>query len=460
MGQNGKENIKNKTVLELRSSILKHKKNQNWSQYLHYATELWARTKASKQVEIEQNIWQTLKSVPKKEQLHSMTKHPKDIDLADWFEFTDIEELNKIDQKQFLKDSLEFNPYAIFNAHLSKELLKKLDMVQVIPTITVHKVAVFLPLTGNYRLISQQIRNGILKNKMKNHPNISIKFYDTSDPSQINEVYKKATSEGADFIIGPLKKETIQSLATSEPDIKLDRIVALNSGILSNFSYNSSTEGMLIVNKFKEKQYKNIAILTSDKNSDTQLSNEVSGTWQQTLGHNVTVKDYSNKKTNYRESLARLINEKESSQRKNNIRWLLKRKIHFTPRVRQDLDAVLLLGDSKHIAVFQPQFKFFNLKIPIYGSSKLTPTKMTRTKPNEDLKGIRFPTYPAAIKPSNLTSKLEAFGWDSFTIATNQHLFTPGSCVDKGMTGRLTKNGLNYENYYVWAKYNRTGIAE
>ena len=166
------------------------------------------------------------------------------------------------------------------------------------------------------------------------------------------------------------------------------------------------------------------------------------------------------KKANLRKALASVINEQQSNDRKNNLQWLLRINLSFFPRTRQDLDAVVLLGNTKQLAVFQPQFKFFNLTIPTYSSSKLTPTNLQKNKPNMDLKNISFPTYRAVLINNGLISKLEAFGWDSLTIALNQHLFAPNLCLNSGMSGNLSKDGLVYDRQYIWAKYNQDGIIE
>lgn len=449
------EQVAKLNAKNLEKLILEYKQQKQWSKYLITATELWTHANPSNQLSIEYQIWQTLKEASQQE--HSLQKKYQDnIDLVDWFEFIQTTKLHPINQKQSLKDSQEFNPHALFNAHLSDVILKRLNQ----PTLASH-IAILLPLSGNYRPISLQIRNGIIKNKLLNHPDLTLRFYDSSNAHQIDKTYQTAIKNGADFVIGPVKKETIQFLSGS-PNLTINQqqILTLNDGSLPHFSYKSKSEALQIVSKLKEKCYKNIAVLSSSKKFDTQLSQNLLHRWLQDTNHQITVKTYPKKRPNLRKALASVINEKQSSARKNNLRWLLQKKLYFTPRPRQDLDALVLLGNANQVAVFKPQLNFFNLDLPIYSSSSLTPAKLKNSKPNKDLRGVNFLTYPAVKIASNLTSKLEAFGWDSLTIVTHQHLFAPKTCLNKGMTGRLTKDDTVYDHQYQWMKYNRQGIIQ
>lgn len=441
---------------ELENSMIKYKHAKQWSSYLKTATKLWEQTDKSNQLAIEEQIWKTLAEIPEQNRLNLLQENPNNIELADWFEFIQTTKLHPINQKTALADSIEFNPYALFNTHLSKAIIKKLNQPSKIQNI-----AVLLPLSGNYRPISLQIRNGMIKNKLLNHPKLILRFYDSSNTHQIRQTYSTALADGADFVIGPVKKETIQFLtASTELHIKEQNILVLNNADLPNFTYQSNSEALQIAQKLKTNAYQNIAVLASTKKSDAKIAQDLSFFWSQDPANQITVKTYPKKQPNLRKALASVINEKQSSDRKNNLRWLLQKKLHFTPRPRQDLDALVLLGNARQVAVFKPQLSFFNLKTPIYSSASLTPAKLKQTKPNKDLRGVNFPTYSAMLKQSNLASKFEAFGWDSLTIATHQSSFAPQTCLNKGMTGRLMKDGRVYDRRYQWAKYNRQGIIK
>lgn len=443
-------------LLELEQDAIHYKKQLDWVSYVSTATELWSNLEQKEQIVIEYDIWQTIKKIPKQQREELISDYPEEVNLINWLEFVEITEKKLLEQKQQLQDNLIFNPLSDFNKNLTTALISKLTT-----PYQIKKVAVLLPFSGNYRQVSLQIRNGIIKNRLENHPDLTLSFYDSSNAEQIVETYQTALKEGAEFIIGPIKKETIQALNSAEQiTINPKTILTLNESSLPNFTYSSSTEGQQITQKLCSKEYQNVGILTSNKKLDSELALQIANQWQQLTGDSVILKSYPQKRPNLRKALGSLINSDKSAARKNNLRWLLKQDLSFTHRTRQDLDAIVLLGNTKQLAVFQPQFKFFNLKLPVYGSAKITPAKLFNSKANKDLKNIHFPSYPAALYPSSLTSKLEAFGWDSFLIATQQHLFSPNICLNTGMTGKLNRDGLIYDHQYIWAKYNRQGFVE
>ncbi len=120
----------------------------------------------------------------------------------------------------------------------------------------------------------------------------------------------------------------------------------------------------------------------------------------------------------------------------------------------------MLVGNTRRLGVFKPQFKFFELDLPIYGTSKITPAQLDKTPANRDLSDLIFPTMPAALKPTPLNTPFEAFGWDSLTIVMNQDNLAPGVCLNNGMTGRLSIQENEIDHDYVWGKYSSAGLAE
>ena len=451
LGTNQEHHLRSK---ELTEKMLNAKNRQGWSEYVAIANQLWTLTETKDQLTIEQEVWQTLKAIEPNAMHALRTDQTNSIELNDWLEFVEITQLQPLLQKQALIDSQTFNPSAMFNAHLNDWLQQRLNNFE-----QVKHVAVLLPFSGNFQKISLQIRNGIIKNKLTNLPDLTLSFYDTSNPNLAEQLYYDAIENGADFVIGPIQKEAIQAL--EQAGIEDHKIITLNkANILPSFNYHTTTEANQISNKLYSEQYKHIAILASSTGSDSRLGLEIAELWQQFHGKQVTLKNYPAKKPDLRVALASITNEKLSQERNNNLRWMFGQKLFFEPRIRQDLDAIVMLGNSRQIAVFKPQLQFFSLNLPVYASSKLTPTKLYQAKPVKDLANTIFPSFAAALKPTELNSKFEAFGWDSLILASKQHLLGANICLNEGMTGRLSKNGLLYDRQLIWAKYNRRGVAE
>lgn len=92
------------------------------------------------------------------------------------------------------------------------------------------KLAVLLPLTGNLATAASPVRDGLLAGYYGEHrARPQIVFYDTAGtPSGAVEAYRKAASEGADYVLGPLGRDEVGALFQQDAlDVP---VLALNRG--------------------------------------------------------------------------------------------------------------------------------------------------------------------------------------------------------------------------------------
>lgn len=444
------------TTLEQQARLAKNA--QAWVDFVQLSQQLWQISDADNQAAIEYQIWGSLKHLAP-DSLDSLAE--KAPELADWVNFVEITLEHPIWQKQHLKDLQDFssdNPQALYNHHLLPALINNLDRRQPITHI-----AVMLPFSGQYASISEQIRNGILKNHFQQRQQglapLEFRFYDSSDLTQIQSIYQTAMQQGAQWVIGPLRKTAIEQLAPLAPT----NVLALNQVDLPSvwqFNFKSDSEAYQINQQLCQQNYQRLGVLSSTLDADTRLAQDILFSWhQQTDKRNQTaiLKTYPTRNPNLRDALGSLINEKHSQARKNNLRWLFSQAIHFTPRLREDLDAIVLIGNERRLAVFKPQFEFFNLNLPTYGTSKITPSHLSQATLNPDLAALIFPTLPAAIHASPVETPFEAYGWDSLTLVQNLDRIDNGLCINQGLTGKLKRQGQEIDHLFRWAQYNDRG---
>lgn len=443
---------------EWEQKALQAKNNQAWAEFVTSSVQLWAVSDNDNRAAIEYQIWTTLKPLSPETLNAIATETPS---LADWITLTEITQQHPIWQKQRLKDLGDFsteNPLALYNHHLLPALLKNLNYRQPITHI-----AVMLPFSGQYARISSQIRNGILKQHFRqlqqNRPPLTLSFYDSSDLTQIQSIYQTAMDQGADWVIGPLRKTAIEQLTLLAPK----NVLALNQVDLPSvwqFNFKSASEAYQITQQLCQQNYQRIGILSSTMDADTRVAQEILFGWRQrseSQRQTAILKTYPTRNPNLRQALGGLINEKQSQARKNNLSWLFNQGIDFTPRLRQDLDAIVLVGNERQLAVFKPQFEFFDLKLPTYASSKITPSQLSQVTPNPDLAGLIFPTLPATITASRVETPFEAYGWDSLTLVQNLHRLDSGLCLNNGLMGQLKVEDKQIDHLFSWAKYNAQG---
>ncbi|MDG6778521.1 penicillin-binding protein activator [Thiomicrorhabdus sp. zzn3] len=487
---------------ELRAQRLNAQTQQAWSDYLQLTEVLWHQANDREQAEIERQTWQTLAAEFKDIRRLQRLRQAGDLPAQQWADLLEAMQQPGLYAYSALQTLKEWRPNAIYQHHLLAELSETFKQPSV------KQLAVLLPLSGKYQEVGEQIRNGLLKAYMISNRQTGVRFYDTSDPQQVVERYQQAVHEGADFVVGPLTKESVERLAqylkqqdglentqttqdgstdlkpfdtansstdlpviTSSPSdqgshtapVKVLALneteqAGLNSPLFLSFNYRSQTESQQITQQLEANRYQRIGILSSEMSRDMNNAQSLLSQWLSNPQNQAVFKSYPVEKLNLRKALGDLINEEASQARYNNLRWLLGEKLEFFPRTRQDLQAIVLIGNAKQVAVFHPQFEFFQLQLPVYATSNLTPANLQKIENNPDLANVIFPTIPAIFTPHALQSPLEAFGWDSFILAMQHHKLADNLCLNQGQSGILYRNpDYTIDKKLVWAHYSPIG---
>lgn len=424
----------------------------DWVAYIDYSNAAWAKSSANEQQQIEEQVWSILNSLSN-EQRDTIAQTEK-ADIQAWNELYRVFQGDKKRDSIALMNLKQFDADAPFNKHLLTTLITQQ------PTQSdLKQLAVLLPMQGKYKVISQQIRSGIVKAFLASQRDITLKFYDSSDLNELETTYTLAKQEGADRIIGPLRKEAVQLLASFHDNSML----ALNSveqATIPQFNFKSASPEMQMRNRFAQLGFKRIGIMTNDKPKNVADAKTLQNLWHQDPSNHAEISIYPNERPKLREALGKLIHEDNSKERRNNIRWTVNDKVEYFPRTRQDLDAIVIFDSAQRLAVFRPQFDFFGLQVPMYSDSKLTPRNFQQSFVNKDLREIRFLSYPAVLSPADLVNKFEAFGWDSFLVSTHLDDLQNGACLTNAKTGILSMQGAEVRQHQIWLTFNRQGELE
>ena len=157
-------------------------------------------------------VWSTLKqfSVAGLEQLVTQSQSPN---TRAWFQLALLYKQNRLNPNQFRQKLLEWksaNPGHPAESSVLESIATEQQAIASRPT----KLALLLPLTGRVRVQAQAIRDGFIAAHFassNDRKNIHVKIYDTSS-TDMNSLYQRAVSEGAEMIIGPLRKEKVREL--------------------------------------------------------------------------------------------------------------------------------------------------------------------------------------------------------------------------------------------------------
>ncbi|MDA3807801.1 MAG: penicillin-binding protein activator [Thiomicrorhabdus sp.] len=442
---------------ELRLQIRLTAEMQDWTTYIQLSDHLWHQSDEEIQAQIEQAVWDQLKYVDTAT-IDSLSQH-NDSGVRAWALLLSIlngpaQQLEASLQTLSTHRTVNNDNIAIYQNHLLPELQQKLSGLEA-----VKQIAVLLPFQGKYEQVSKQIQTGMLKAFFASNQSTTLKFYDSFQLDQVEAVYQLAKLEGADFVIGPLRKEALEQLAHIEDP----NILALNkieATAFYQFSFKSADEVSQMIALFNQQNYRHIGIMTNDGRSELSKASALQKAWQENPLRSATLSIYPDESPKLRDALETLINEKTSHKRYNTLRWAIGESVSFFPRMRQDFDAIVILDNRSRIAVFKPQFEFFELKVPVYGSTQLSPKNLQENRPYVDLKGVKFLTYPAALYPDKLHTPFEAYGWDSFELVSQMNKMRVGAILDNGKTGLLSLHKREFLQKLVWAQYNNGGLIE
>jgi hypothetical protein len=232
-------------------------------------------------------------------------------------------------------------------------------------------IALLLPGSGTFAQAGKAIRAGFMAayDHADKASKPTIRLYD-SEQSTPQALYNQAVAEGAQLIIGPLAKEQIQSLADTAnfntPVLALNHIPGLQKNRLYQFSLSPLDDAEQITHKARANGHQKALLLIPDNAPGKRIANYLTEDWQNQGGTILETQTYNPKETDFSAPIQKLLNLDESEQRYNKILALIP-GIKYTPRKRQDADAILLSAYSPEARSINPQLQFYQAgDLPVY----------------------------------------------------------------------------------------------
>ncbi len=300
-------------------------------------------------------------------------------------------------------------------------------LFSLISTTPPAHIALLLPLTGSFARLGLAVRDGFLKayyeSLNKNHTHETISFYDTNQLTDINALYKKALSDGAELIIGPLTKQAVMELANnnrlSAPVIALNYTGYTLPTHFYEYGLSSKDETLQVANKAWQEGATHAIIIADKNNWGLNTAKLLSTAWQ-SLGGTISDTYYFPQSTNYSADIAKLMHvdpdKDREIMRQNNDKTIL------VGQRRQDFDVIFLLVGARSARIIVPLLKYYYANnIPIYATSAINGGILTLQK-NSDLEGVRFPDMPWILNSNQILhdlplSRLYAMGLDAYLLS-------------------------------------------
>lgn len=383
-------------------------------------------------------LWLTLTNIPRA-QLAAITLENKDSLLQGWLELQLISRQNRTQPTSLLSALHQWQTQ--YNDHPANKLLPNpLDSIAKKMIAQPKQIALLLPLSGALSGPGQAIQEGIMA-AHKATPTttaIEIKTYDTNQ-GEINDLYQKAISNGADFVIGPLTKKEVAILAgTAHPVPTLllnDTDTTLQENAYS-FGLSPINEATQVAIKAAEKGYNRALVIAPKNEWGQEITKAFSHQWSEQEGQVVDTLSYS-PQDDINHRISDLLQITNSENRQRQLKQVAGEHIQTVMSHRQDFDVIFLVAYPSMARQIMPLLNYYNAHdVAIFATSSVYSGSANALK-DKDLDGILFCDIPWVFSHQmgtknwpeqfNSYNRLYALGRDSFALASqlNQLMLFP-----------------------------------
>jgi outer membrane PBP1 activator LpoA protein len=329
------------------------------------------------------------------------------------------------------------------------------------------KVVLLLPLSGRLSNAGNAIRDGFLGGYFADSPTLpkvtdatnnatdleeypavdqpvapvrSLTIYDSAGAS-MSELVSQVKVDGADLIIGPLRKDRVKTVASQAAAANISALLlnymepdtlpieqALETGKIFQLGTAIEHEVTTLARALMDSEHKRLLVVHSGQSWSQRALVEFQSKWPFPLS--VARFDEVKEVTG---AVGGSMGVADSVARKNEIAQLLDQDIQFLPRARRDLDAVIALTSNVESRALVPALRFhFADNLPVYAISQ----SIRGSADIKDLAGFTVTELPILAKSNanmnNLVStftlresplvELYALGYDAYQLGTWIHL--------------------------------------
>jgi len=303
-----------------------------------------------------------------------------------------------------------------------------------------------------------------------------IEIFDTN-ANNITSIVRQLNDKEIDLVIGPLNRELVATYVAIMPDIPTLVLNNLPEGLnlsekpVLGLSLNVEQEAKQAAVRALQKGHQSAIALVPDSEWGYRAGEAFTDFWIEEGGNLVSFARYGDS-TSHADLLENKLHIDESITRKNALQQNLGRSLEFTPRRRQDVDALFLAASPPQARQLKPMLAFFFAEdIPVYATSSIY-SGFPDPSADRDLDGIEFSTMPWILDNdnqlrnhlSNQTSasatalRMQALGIDSFYLSQRLiQLYEAPDTIYRGVLGKLSKESQSndLEREQVWAEFFR-----
>lgn len=351
-------------------------------------------------------------------------------------------------------------------------------------------VALLLPLSGTFASAAAAVRDGFLAawyvEGSKNRPVVSVHDTRTGEP---DEVFRRAVAEGADFVVGPLRKKAIghiAALADRAAPVLLLNALDIEAGPpaegppVYQFALSPEDEARAVASFARRNGHRRAGLLVPETDWGARVADAFTEEWEASGASVVVRAAYRGAAEDLAQPVRDLLGVDASETRAGQLRRVLRRSIAHEPFPRDDLDFVFLAGFPREARLLRPQIIFLRAPdLPIYATSHVF-AGVPEPQHDLDLDGVVFNDMPWVLSSASDEDALRervlalwpaategfiryyAFGADAYRLQRWMFRLAdrPGEAAVTGRTGRLTVGAdARVRIEMDWARF-RNGVPE
>ncbi len=263
-------------------------------------------------------------------------------------------------------------------------------------------IAVLLPVEGGLAAAGKAIRDGLMSAFLAHSEGVTLRFYPTTeDPQSAVSAYFQAMGEGAQWIIGPLRRESVEALSElgslGVPALALnntgsDGPSSARDNLLFRLSLSQEQEARAIANRALENGQISAIMLTADSAWGRQMKAAFGEAFTSGGGTITTSSQFDPAENDHSSLLTGLLRIDESNERRNRVQATLGIPLNFEPSRRDDFDLFFLAASPAQGRQLRPQFRFHDAgEKPVYAMGRIYGGSVDTTT-DQDLNGIFFPS--------------------------------------------------------------------
>jgi outer membrane PBP1 activator LpoA protein len=323
-------------------------------------------------------------------------------------------------------------------------------------------VALLLPLSGRQQAAGTVVRDGFLAAYYQHTTGLRphVRVYDVAVGSPA-DAYLAASTDGAQFIVGPLTKDEVASVAT----VADGRVPVLALNFLPEqtraprgffqFALTPEDEARLAARRALADGHHRAVVLTPTGDWGNRIAGAFTEELERAGGSVIARRSFDPQENDYSLEITGLLKIDESRARDEKLAAMLGTRLEFEPRRRGDAELIFVASQPAQARLIRPQLRYhFAGDLPVYSTSDAYEPD---PQANLELDGVMFPDMPWMISSDPVSTavrdsvqsawparasrrgRLFAFGFDAYRLIPL--LKNPSSArLDSiaGMTGRLT----------------------